>query len=308
MTNVRTILAAGTVALASSVPAQDMKPDPTTIQSATEAAHFHHIRLKVTDPQRTLDFYKKFFGATEVAYRGQSRALFTEKSFVLLDKVVSAPATNEGTSLWHIGWGGVDGASEFGWRVAEGIQVQRPLTRPVLDGVDNKAEYMYFWGPDRELVEVSTASRNHRFDHVHLLSSDAEATTAWFKEYLGLTADFGASVYFNGVMMNIVRADNVSIVIFARPTPDSGNQFAAKALWPSAGFQPTDGRAVSSIAFSYRDLAPVMARMKKAGLSIVREIETDPRHGHTSFLVRGPDQLLVEIVEEKSVPEGIWSR
>lgn len=75
---------------------------------ATSRAHFHHVHLNVTDPKATIDFYKKFFGANEVRYRGLSDGLFTEKSFILLTRVETAPPTNMGTSLWHIGWAGVD--------------------------------------------------------------------------------------------------------------------------------------------------------------------------------------------------------
>lgn len=287
--------------------AHDVKPlDSDAAPRSRETARFHHVHLNVTDPRRTIDFYKKFFGASEVVYRGKSDALLTEKSFILMHTVSNAPASNEGTSLWHIGWGGVDGDAEFGWRVAEGIRVQTPLTRPVLPGIDPKAAYMYFWGPDEELVEVSTASRNHRFDHVHLLASDAKATTAWFTQHLGLAAAFAEPVDFHGVMMNIVRSDNISIVIFSRPTPDRDNPFAAKAQWPAGGFQSTDGRAVDHLAFSYRVLGPVLARLQQAGVPIVRDIQQDPQLGHTSFFVRGPDQLLVEIVADKPLPEGIW--
>lgn len=271
-----------------------------------EAAHFHHVHLNVTDATRTRDFYKKFFGATEVAYRGRSPALFSEKSFLLTNTVKAPPASNDGTSLWHIGWSGVDGASEYAWRVADGIHVHTPLTTPRLPGVDPRAAYMYFRGPDGELVEVSTVNRNHRFEHVHLLASDIEATTDWFYQHLGLAASQPKAIAFHGVLLNVVQADNVSLVVFARPRPDRDNPFAAAALWPEAGFSPTDGRAVDHIAFSYRDITPVLQRMQAAGVAIVKDIAVDPRLGHKSFFVRGPDQLLVEIVEDRPIPEGVW--
>lgn len=274
--------------------------------SAAEPANFHHVHLNVTDAHKTVAFYKRFFGATELLYRDRSRALFTERSFLLMDVVAQPPPTNEGSSLWHIGWSGVDGGSEFRWRAAEGIAVQTPVTRPILPGSDNKAEVMYFWGPDRELIEVSTVNRNHRFEHVHLLVSDIEAATAWFKTHLGLEALHARAIDFHGVLLNIVRVDNVDIVLFARPTPDRDNQFAAEELWPADGFKPTEGRAVDHLAFSYRALEPVLARMTAAGLSVVRSLSTDRRHGHRSFFVRGPDGLLVEIVEDKPIPQGNW--
>ncbi len=52
---------------------------------------------------------------------------------------------------------------------------------------------------------------------------------------------------------------------------------------------------------------PALERMKGAGVEIVRDLKPDPRHGHESFFVRGPDGLLIEVVEDKRIPEGNWS-
>jgi catechol 2,3-dioxygenase-like lactoylglutathione lyase family enzyme len=254
-----------------------------------------------------MSFYEKFFGAIRVNYRRKTQELFTERSFILMDQVTSAPRTNDGTALWHIGCAGVDGGSEFAWRVSEGIDVHTPLTRPVLPGIDNKVDVMYFNGPDKELVEVSTAGRHHRFDHVHLLASDVNATTDWFNRHLGLTANNPEAVDFFGIMMNSIQVDNVNIVIFGRTVPDRDNQFAAKELWPKEGFRPTESSAVDHIAFSFSSLEAVLRRMRSAGVQIVAEPAKDARYGHKSFSVRGPDQILIEIVEDRPLPEGIWS-
>lgn len=270
-------------------------------------AHFHHVRLNVTDIEATSKFYEKFFGATRTSYRGNATSLFTERSFLLLNLVKDPPQTNDGTSLWHIGWSGVDGPSEFKWRTDDGIHVHTPLTKPVLPGIDNKAEVMYFWGPDKEIVEVSTVNRNHRFEHVHLLVSDINAATDWFKTHLGLAPQHERAILFYGVMLNVISVDNVDIVLFARPTPDRYNQFAARKLWPSDGFKPTEGRVINHIAFSYAKAQPALDRMTADGVTIVEGLRKDPRQGHKSFLVRGPDNLLIEIVESKPLPEGVWS-
>jgi catechol 2,3-dioxygenase-like lactoylglutathione lyase family enzyme len=68
----------------------------------------------------------------------------------------------------------------------------------------------------------------------------------------------------------------------------------------------TEGTSVDHIAFSYPDIGPVAARMAAAGVEIVRPIATSEEFGHTSFFVRGPDGLLVEIVQDQPIPEGFW--
>jgi catechol 2,3-dioxygenase-like lactoylglutathione lyase family enzyme len=281
--------------------------DPTDLQArspdaaareAVAAASFHHVHLNVTDPQGTVDFYEKFFGALPIQYRDRSPALFTERSFILLNEVATPPRSNLGTTIWHIGWAGVDGATEFDWRTREGIEVQTPITRlgPIND-------YMYFWGPDREVVEVWTGSRNHRFEHVHLIASDVYETISWFAEHFGLSPTRPVEP---GVRGSTIRVDNVNIIVWVNPMggPDPNPAQLPPEIGPDVGV--TDGAVIDHIAFSYPDIAPVHARMVDAGVQIVRGIESSERDGHTSFFVRGPDGLLVEVVQEKPIPEGLW--
>lgn len=273
-----------------------------------KAAHFHHVHLNVSDPELTLTFYEKYFGASRIDYRGKSKALFTEKSFIFLDSVKGRYPSNLGSSLWHIGWAGVDGQSEFQWRVQEGIEVQTPVTSLVVSSARpmDTTYYMYFWGPDRELIEIYTGNRNHRFEHVHLLASNIEATTTWFRDYLGLTPDFETARSWHGMLVNIFRVDNVNIIIYSKP--DSATELALlpEEVWPKQGFRVTDGTAIDHIGFSYESIEPVLKRMKSSGIPIVRNIGLVTNQGFSSFFVRGPDGLLIEIVKERPVPEGIW--
>ncbi len=78
-------------------------------------AHFHHVHLNVTDPAATIDFYKRHLGAVDIRYRGKVDALFTERSYFLLNKVDEPPRNAPTTALMHIGWAGVDGPNEYEW-------------------------------------------------------------------------------------------------------------------------------------------------------------------------------------------------
>ena len=257
-------------------------------------ANFHHIHLNVTDPDTTIAYYQKYFGAKKVKYRGKTDALFTEKSFLLLDQVAESPKTHIGSSLWHIGWSGVDGQSEFDWRVKEGIAVHTPIN-PLGD-----SHWMYFFGPNKEVVEVFTGTKNHTFEHIHLLASDVDETMDWFKMYLGLIPENeSAQPWGNGLFKwNKLHVDNINIMVNGRPVEERS--------WFPAEFKPTDGTAFDHIGFSFIKIDPVFRQMKSAGVEIVHDIKIDPIHGLKSFYVRGPDHLLIEIVEEKPIPEGIW--
>ena len=277
-------------------------PGSRSGQTTPEPAHFHHVHLNVTDPAATIAFYEKFFGANRVRYRDLSDALFTEKSFILLSRVSEPPPSNLGSTLWHIGWAGVDGQSEFDWRTAEGIGVQTPIT-PL-----GQNFYMYFWGPDREVIEVYTGSRNHRFEHVHLLATDVDATIRWFVDNLGLAPRGPTRPYRSaGVFINTIRVDNVNLIVFGKPAAD-----VPRPAWlpeeVGDDFTPTEGSAIDHVGFSVQDLRPVYNRIVANGVEIVRPVATSEEYGLTSFFVAGPDGLLVEIVEEKPVPEGIWRR
>ncbi len=275
--------------------------EAATAQDA-EPAHFHHVHLNVTDLARTAAYYMKIHGATSVKYRGIADALFTERSFILMNRVDTAPPSALEAGLWHIGWGGRDVPSEYEWFKAQGAKIKVELY-PL-----RNIWVTYLSGPDDEMIEVNTMGHN-RFGHVHLLAEDVNTTTEWYARHLGVSST-GEAVPKPADMSTArawsrgFRCDNVSFVVYGRPdyTP-------APPWWqdpPLSAFKPTDGRVIDHIAFSYRDIAPVFDRMKADGVEIVKPIAENDAFGHKSFFVRGPDKVLIEIVEDRPVPEGIW--
>ena len=278
-------------------------------ETTTPAAHFHHVHLNVVDRARTIDFYEKHLGATETLYRGKTTALFTERSFLLLTEVEEPPRTGPKTAISHIGWAGVTGHDEYEWLKAQGVEFQTPI------GQLGSNYGMYFYGPDRELIEIWTGGKSHRFDHVHLWATDVERTAAWFREHLGLeprTMPKPASkdpVEISSIWMSFFRVDNVNLVLFGRPEFESrwwpGSSYTA-ADGPQNGFEPTRGHVVDHLAFSYRDIQPVYERMKAAGVELLGEPEDDFEHGFKKFCALAPDDLLIEIVQERNIPEEIW--
>ena len=276
-------------------------------QSDAEPAHFHHVHLNVTEPNETIQFYEKFFGASQIRFRNRIEALYTEKSFILLNQVVSPPHTHLETCLWHIGWAGVDGPSEYEWRQREGAQIHTPITQL------GKDHFMYFLGPDNEAVEVYTGNRNHRFEHVHLMASDVNKTTKWFADFLHLqpnkknvprpTTDIDPNS-LRGIWMNSIQIDNVNLVIFGRPRQGTTPFWAPTEL--GQDFKPTQGSSIDHIAFSFRSLEPEFERFKNKGATIQGEITFDETTGLKHFFVVAPDKLLIEIVEARPIPEGLW--
>jgi catechol 2,3-dioxygenase-like lactoylglutathione lyase family enzyme len=112
-----------------------------------------------------------------------------------------------------------------------------------------------------------------------------------------------AELEFEYLWATQVTTGGVTINIFGKPGPE-------KPFWwsydPIDEFAPTRGRVIDHIAFSYRDIKPVFERMQAAGLEIVEPIAERSEYGLRSFFVQGPDGVLIEIVEAKPLPEGVW--
>lgn len=278
----------------------------TDLIRGEEPAHFHHVRLNVRDVSQSKRFYQRLFGAVPVKYRGNPDCVFVERSFLLFNSVDQSPDSALNTAIWHIGWGGVDMRSEYEWYRKHGAQIQTPLSP--LPGPDNY--YFYQYGPDKELIEINTMG-HHRFAHVHLFATDVNATCHWYRDHLGLKPRLGDRPKPSGNMatldkiwINFIPCDNVSIIVFGKPdvTPPP-------PWWPEAPLkklEPTKGRPIDHLAFSYRKIEPVYEAMKHSGVKITQDIKPDPKYHFHSFLVEGPDSVSIEIVEEKPVPEGIW--
>ncbi len=289
---------------------------PTALAEDIEKPRFHHTHINAVDPAKSIQYYVTMFGAVPTKYRSLSDAVFVDRSFILFNKVAQPAPWKMESGIYHIGWGGVDGPSEFDWRSKKGMQWETPLST-----LGNNY-FMYAYGPDKEVVEVWTGFQHERFGHVHLFSEDVGAATQWYVSNLGVTgparlspkppaapADFKADPknpmeIFRYLWSSQVSTDNdVAINLFAKPSKDTVNWWNYD---PLGELVASDGRAIDHIAFSYRNIQPVYDRMKAAGVEIVDEIKARPEFGFKSFFVRGPDKVLIEIVEEKPIPEGLW--
>jgi catechol 2,3-dioxygenase-like lactoylglutathione lyase family enzyme len=275
--------------------------------NANEPAHFHHVRLNVTNVSESIRFYSRVFGAVPVKFHGTIDALFTERSLILFNKVSEPPSSELVSGIWHIGWGGVDVKNEFEWWKNHGVDIHTPLSP--LPGQDNF--YFYLRGPDKELIEINTMG-HHRFAHVHLFATDVNETTRWYVEHLGLSpqrpppvpkpdGDMGS---LRTIWLNSFRCDNVQFIVFGKPDRDPPPPW-----WRDPSLKeikPTQGRAIDHVAFSFRQIEPVFERMNRLGAKIVQPIAVQESLPLKSFFVLAPDDVLVEIVEAKPIPEGAW--
>jgi len=289
----------------------------TEAASQDPPARFHHVRLNVTDPKASVEYYQKFFSAVPIKFRGVSDALLTNRSFILFNTVPKRASNNSRTALWHIGWGGIDGPSEYSWRNAQGMQWAKDL---VTVG-DNLVHFMYASGPDQEIVEIWTGTPYQRYNHVHLLANDPNVTRDWYIDNLGARGDKkyipnpglpppsmtfrdDPKKLFAAIWNTVAVVDGVIFNIFGIPSEP--------VFWWDDGlidkFEKTEGHVINHFAFSYPDIEPVYKRMKKNGVTIVKGIRWDKKLKMKSFFVRAPDNVLVEIVEADPIPDASWLR
>ena len=273
----------------------------TTFQSRESvSAHFHHVHVNSTDPAKTQQFYEKTFGAQPVKYKDTVDALFTARGFILINKVAQTPRDIETTSIRHIGWAGIDGPNEFARLKAQGSQFHTPLT-PL-----GQNWFFYIFGPDREIAEVYTGDQNHLFNHVHFSVESVSDTAQWYERTLGMTFPDAAKgprpTDPNARWGSSARLDGVSFVLIYK---DHYYADSEHRLQVGRQLQSTQGSAVDHIAFSYENIAPEFDRMKAAGVPIVQPIADRP-DGVRSFFITGPDAVLIEIVQAKPIPDGLW--
>jgi catechol 2,3-dioxygenase-like lactoylglutathione lyase family enzyme len=268
-----------------------------------EQARFHHVHLNVTDTAATMRFYERVFGAVSVKFMGKTDALYTERSFILMTKVAAAPPAEIRSGIWHIGWGGVDVPHEYQWWKAQGVKIHTELYQL------GNGWVTYFDGPDGERIEINTQG-HHRFSHIHLLAADPNKTVQWYADNLHLPlrrreVPKPADLTQVRAWSNAFNCDNVNFIVYHQP-----NYRPVPPWWdqePLMTFETSRGRPIDHFAFSFRDLRAAFARMKAAGVEIVEPIAARQNDGGLkSFFVKAPDGVLVEIVESKPVPEGIW--
>ncbi len=269
-------------------------------QPPAAAARFHHVHLNTHDRARSVEFYQQL-GALPVTFAGRTDAIFTGRGFILASETDAELKPQNRTALRHLGWAGVDGPQEYARWTAAGIDVHTPLS-PV-----GPEHFYYLWGPDREVVEFYTGDKNHWFNHVHFWSDDVAAASEWYERHLGQRFRAGARVPRpaepNRVWGNEFRLDGISFLITYK---DHYYVEAERRLPQGRTLEPSEGSPIDHLAFSYESIAPVYERMRRDGVEIVRPLAQSAEFGFESFMVNGPDGVLVEIVEAEPIPDGLW--
>lgn len=263
-------------------------------------AHFHHLHLNSTDPKAAIEFYTTKFDAEKASFKGLTDAVWAQKSWLLFQKVASAPPSEVVSTIWHFGWGAEDMKATYQKQLDSGTKFATPLTDISDIGGGTKMGvffYAYVLGPDNALIELNTAGF-HRFGHIHLLSENPAAAGEWYAKHFGVKPRSSAAVHmYHGVQIGPSASftmDNVNFIFYPM-------EYATSSHMPGwenrKTFEPTKGRVVDHIGISVDNLDDAIARLRKEGVTVADE----PRSiagGKVKFaFIEGPDKMRIEIIE-----------
>jgi catechol 2,3-dioxygenase-like lactoylglutathione lyase family enzyme len=257
--------------------------------------HLHHVHMNVADREASAGFYEQHLAARRVRLNDVTEALHATPILLLLDESKTAPVGTLPTALQHVGWGSKDVGAWYEAAHAQGVEPDtrgstlfNTDTTPTIGEAGNDAlgldevsclppqdsfSYMYVLGPDSERIEVWTGE-DLRVNHVHFTTANLAATTRWYQQFLGIT-DAATPGFYTFLIDDIV--------------------FFFEPIGRSTDYRPTDDHALGHIAFSVTDLDPWLARAAEQQIEVVAQ--PAEVHGFESFFVRGPDGLLIELVQ-----------
>lgn len=260
--------------------------------------HLHHVHMNVADRERSAQFYQQFFKARRVRLNDVTEALHVVPTLLLLDQQASAPPSGLPTAFQHIGWGSADVGAWYTSALAAGVA---PDTRgntlfntaetptigepgsgafvallgnvPGCFPVPDVASYMYVLGPDRERIEVWSGV-DQRVNHLHFTTPDLAATVNWYQRLLGMplsTPLFNHALFLDDLL------------------------FFFEPIGARDDYEPTDDHVLGHLALSVTDLEAWRKRVGELKIEVVSEPALV--HGFRSFFIRGPDGMLIELVQ-----------
>jgi catechol 2,3-dioxygenase-like lactoylglutathione lyase family enzyme len=274
---------------------------PVFAQTVSDT-HFHHLHLNSTDPRAAIDFYTTKFDAEKARFAGLLDAVWTQKSWILVNKVATAPPSEVVSTIWHFGWGAEDMKATYQKQIDSGTKFATPITDISDIGGNPNAKmgtffYAYVMGPDNALIELNTAN-HHRFGHVHLLSENPVAASEWYAKHFGVKPRSTAQARIYRDVQIAPSAsftmDNVNVIIYPM-------EYATTSHMPGwenrKTFETTKGRVVDHIGISVGNLEDAIARLRKEGVTVTDEPKSVAGGKVKYAFIEGPDKIRIEIIE-----------
>jgi predicted enzyme related to lactoylglutathione lyase len=250
--------------------------------------HMHHVHFNTQDPAANLALVEKFFNAKPIDFcvdessPRTTRAAKTERAYFLYTKTNTPPANMRLNRLAHIGFNAPDVTAELERMLALDVPLADPSAcATAAQGTPcNTFSVLWYYvdTPESARFEVATGPgpSTSGFAHLHFVAP----SWSFYEDVLGNALQNASGTR---------HVDGVNLI-------DSGR---TGMLDTSITYQETRGAAIDHVGFSTTDLDATLARIQATGVEIAEPISFKPEFGFRSFMVRSPEGVWLEIVEDQ---------
>jgi predicted enzyme related to lactoylglutathione lyase len=258
---------------------------PQRMVSGEARLHFHHVHFNSTAPAADIEFYVKYFdvkaidfcvdGASGVA----TPAVQTDRGYLLFTTVGSAPDKGLNTYLEHVGWANQNPTMELRRQMMLDIPLWPPgdfrQCQEVAQGMSCQGIFYYVEPPNGARIEVSSTPgpSTSGFAHLHLNGEFPDFYARVLGEALETTE-------------GTTNVDGVNLTNINRQTVMPENAVDSK------------GKPIDHLGFSTGDIDGTLARIMGEGIEIAEPLSFKPDYGFRSFMVKSPEGVWLEIVED----------
>jgi len=237
------------------------------------AADYHHVHLAAPNAEEAVQWYITHMGCS--AMPRKDACLIGTTQLIFANRAPKGGSVGSGVD--HIGFSFKDLTAKMKEFEAAGVKIATPMREA--QGLFKLGFVEDPWGTRIEVVEDAETLGFH---HIHLRSTDPDATLKWYQNIFGgQTASLKGRI--NGLLYGKVW------LLAAR---QQEGQLAA-----------TEGRSVDHLGFAFPDLDAAAVEIKKKGV----QFQTEPRpfknamgeNMKISFIV-GPDNVRIEVVQPKA--------
>ena len=262
--------------------------------TAFAEVHFHHLMLNATDPEAAINFYTSRFDCERGKFEGKQNAVWAQKSWILFNKVKTAPPSAIESSIWHFGWGAENMPKTYQEQLSKGTKFETPITDISDLARTPNFFYAYVSGPDNALIELNTAG-HHRFGHLHLFSADPVSAGEWWGKHLGVKYPAGGRIPSRDKRMYkdfqvgpsaSFMVDNVNVIIYP-----------VEYLKGKTELVSTRNRVVDHVGLSVDDLNATLSKLKADGVKILSPVKKLKGTNVKAAMIEGPDKLAIQLVE-----------
>lgn len=238
---------------------------PLQAEEASEAP-YHHMHLTTTSIPDAVAWYSEYMGGTVA--EGGGRLSFGDTAFVFFEKPAGF-AGSAGSGVDHIGFSFPDLESKMKDFEAAGIEILSEVR-----DVQGLFKFAFIEDPWGTKIEVMEDKELLGFHHIHLRSTDPEATFDWYEKAFG-----GRRASYKDLLPALRYGD----------------------LWllvqDSKGEEPpaTKDRAIDHLGWAFADLEAAAVELKSKGVEFT--LEPMPYRDLKIAFVEGPHGVRIELVQ-----------